>query len=126
MPRWLSSGCGGQARNENSALEFSDYSVREPFDSRNADYTRRQIRELIRGASVTVALLGYTTATSRWVDWEIRTSSELGKGLVGVRLHSSSRDSIPAALTAAKAEIVDWNAKAIVQAIERAAKQAGY
>ena len=31
----------GQARNENSALEFSDYSVGEPFDSSNADYIRR-------------------------------------------------------------------------------------
>jgi hypothetical protein len=116
----------GQAKNEDSTLEFSDYSVREPFDSSNADYIRRQIRELIRGVSATVALLGHTTVTSKWVDWEIRTSSELGKGVVGVRLHSSSRDSIPAALTAAKAEIVDWNAKTIVQAIERAAKKAGY
>jgi DNA-directed RNA polymerase subunit L len=116
----------GQAKNENNDLEFSDYSVKEPFDSKNTDYIRQQIRNLIKKVSVTLCLIGETTYKSRWVDWEISTSAELGKGLVGVRLHSSPKDIIPRSLENNKAEIVDWDIKKIVQAIERAAKKAGY
>ena len=116
----------GQAKNENNDLEFFDYSVKEPFDSENADYIRQKIRNLIKKVSVTLCLIGETTYKSEWVAWEIRTSAELGKGLVGVRLHSSSKDIIPQSRKDNKAEIVDWNIKEIVQAIERAAKKAGY
>ena len=116
----------GQAKNENNDLEFSDYSVKEPFDSENADYIKQKIRNLIEKVSVTLCLIGETTYKSKWVDWEIRTSAALGKGLVGVRLHSSSKDIVPQSLKDNKAEIVDWNIKEIVQAIERAAKKAGY
>ncbi len=28
----------GQAKNQNSDLEFADYSIKEPFDSTNANY----------------------------------------------------------------------------------------
>src|SRR6266511_1300888 len=110
----------GQAKNENNDLEFSDYSVREPFDSANAEYIRRKIRELINQVSVTVVLIGETTSTSRWVDWEIRTTAGLGKGLVGMRLHSSYKDVVPQALKDNNAEIVDWNIKQVVAAIEGA------
>jgi DNA-directed RNA polymerase subunit L len=116
----------GQAKNENNDLEFSDYSVKEPFDSKNADYIKQKIRNLIKKVSVTLCLIGETTYKSRWVDWEIRTSAALGKGLVGVRLRSSSKYIVPQSLKDNKAEIVDWNIKEIVQAIERAAKKAGY
>ena len=116
----------GQAKNENNDLEFYDYSVKEPFDSDNADYIKQKIRNLIEKVSVTLCLIGETTYKSKWVDWEIRTSAALGKGLVGVRLHSSSEDIVPQSLKDNKAEVVDWNIKEIVQAIERAAKKAGY
>jgi len=116
----------GQAKNENNDMEFSDYSVKEPFDSENADYIKQQIRNLVKKVSVTLCLIGETTYKSRWVNWEIKTSVELGKGLVGVKLHSSPKDIIPQALKDNGAEIVDWDIKEIVQAIERAAKKAGY
>lgn len=116
----------GQAKRENSALEFADYSVREAFDSTSADYIRGQIRELINRCSVTVCLIGKTTYQSKWVDWEIRASLEMKKGLVGVRLHGSYDDLAPEALKRSNAEVVDWVNLDISMAIERAAKQAGY
>jgi hypothetical protein len=116
----------GQAKNENNDLEFSDYSVKESFDSENANYIRQQIRNLIKKVSVTLCLIGESTYKSRWVNWEVRTSAELGKGLVGVKLHSSWKDKFPQALIDNGGEVVDWNIKEIVQAIERAAKKAGY
>jgi hypothetical protein len=97
----------GQAKNENNELEFSDFSVKEPFNSTNADYIRQQINALIKRVSVTLCLFGETTYKSRWVDWEVQTSAEMGKGLVGVRPHSSWKDIPPTVLKDNNTEIVD-------------------
>ena len=107
----------GQAKNTNSDLEFSDYSVKEPYDSTNAAYIRSKIRERIRAASVTICLIGDTTHKSRWVDWEIRTSAEEGNRVFGVRLHSSARDISPTALTDLRATVYNWDVDVIVRAI---------
>ena len=61
----------GQAKNENTDLEFNDWSLREPFDSAKAEYIKRGIRERIRQSSVTLVYLSQKTAKSKWVDWEI-------------------------------------------------------
>jgi len=111
----------GQAKNANIDLEFDDYSVKVPINSGDADYVKRQIRNQIDGVSVTLCLIGYNTYKSPWVDWEIGVSDDMGKGIVGVRLHSSSSDKIPDALEGVDAEIVDWNIGDIMAAIEDAA-----
>lgn len=38
--------------------------------------------------SVTVVLIGAETANRMWVDYEIRRSIELGKGLLGIRINN--------------------------------------
>ncbi len=116
----------GQAKKEDSQLEFQDYSIKEAINSKNADYIKQQIRDLIRKVSVTAVLIGYRTYTSDWVAWGVQTSGNLGKGVVGVRLHSSASDMVPQGVSKQKAEVVDWDIKEIVRAIERAAKKAGY
>ena len=35
----------GQAKNDQNDLEFADHSVKEPFNSENADYIKRKITE---------------------------------------------------------------------------------
>jgi hypothetical protein len=108
----------GQAKNTNIELEFSDYSVQEPFDSTDAPYIRSRIRERIRAASVTICLIGQTTHRSKWVDWELRASKEEGNKIFGVRLHSdSTKDPTPHALTDLKASVVNWDIDAIVRLI---------
>src|SRR5262249_5932523 len=74
----------GQARNANSPLEFNDWSLREPFDSKNADYIRAGIRGRILQSSVTLVFVSEATHTSAWVDWEIRESIRLGKRVVAM------------------------------------------
>ena len=108
----------GQARNKNSDLEFSDYSVKEPYDSTDAAYIRSKIRERLRAAYVTICLIGESTYRSSWVDWEIRTSAEEGNKVFGVRLHSSAvKDIPPKALTDLQATVYNWDVDAIVRAI---------
>ena len=43
----------GQAKNENSPIEFNDWSVSEPYDSERAEYIKQRISERILQSSVT-------------------------------------------------------------------------
>ena len=54
----------GQAKNDKVDLQFDDHSVKEPFDSTNADYIKRQIREKIDRCSVAVVYLSDKTVES--------------------------------------------------------------
>jgi hypothetical protein len=88
----------GQAKNENSSLEFNDYSLKEPFDSTNAEYIRAGIRERIRQSSVTIVYMSELTATSKWVDWEIRETLKMGKGVMAMHKGDKCPTNIPKAL----------------------------
>jgi MTH538 TIR-like domain (DUF1863) len=115
----------GQAKNENAALEFNDWSLREPFDSSRADYIKSGIRERIEKSSVTLVYLSRQTAKSKWVDWEIRESIKLGKGILAVY----KGDSPPKVLPSAMAEfgryvtLTPWTHQGISAAIEKASKK---
>ena len=106
----------GQAKSENSDLEFADYSIKEPFNSRNADYIARGITEQLKHASLTVCLYGPSTYTSKWVDWELRKSVELGKPIMGVCLYDRVRY-YPAALEGRPR--VMWNIQDIVRTMHQ-------
>ncbi|BBP51143.1 MULTISPECIES: TIR domain-containing protein [Pseudomonas] len=73
-----------QAKNENNDLEFNDHSVREAYNSEQAEYIKRKIAERINRASVTVVFISDSTAQSHWVKWEVEKSLELGKKVVAV------------------------------------------
>jgi hypothetical protein len=111
----------GQAANEDSNLEFNDYSLKEPFDSKKSEYIKRGIRERIRQSSVTICYLSDKTADSQWVDWEIRESKAMGKGVIGVYQGDRSPSRLPKAITDLKIKVIPWNQKLINQEIDRAA-----
>lgn len=52
----------GQAKNENSDIEFNDWSLTKPFDSKDADYVKRGIRERIGQSSMTIVYVSDKTA----------------------------------------------------------------
>lgn len=74
----------GQAKNENSPLEFNDWSVSEPYDSERASYIKQKIGERIAQSSITVVYLSPHAAASKWVEWEINQSLAAGKKILGV------------------------------------------
>ena len=110
----------GQAKNENSDIEFNDFSLRVPFDSNRAEYIRRGIRERIRQSSVTVVYLSNSSATSKWVDWEIRESMKLGKGVVGMYKGSDPPRRFPKAIVDGGIKVVPWNQRELSRAIREA------
>jgi hypothetical protein len=111
-----------QAKNEDSELEFNDWSLREPFDSRRAEYVKRGIRERIERCSVTMVYITKNSAGSKWVDWEIKESINLGKGIIAVYKGESPPRSLPASIKEHAIPLVRWSHKGIAAAIDNAAK----
>jgi hypothetical protein len=110
----------GQAKNEDSDLEFNDWSLKEPFNSDRAEYIRRGIRERIRQSSVTLVFVSEHTAASEWVDWEIRESHRLGKGVVAMYQGESPPTVLPQALGELGVKPIQWTHEGLNQEIATA------
>lgn len=109
----------GQAKNQNSDIEFNDWSLQEPFDSKKAEYIKRGIRERIRQCSVTVVYVSGKTADSKWVNWEIRESIAMGKGVVAMYKGETPPARLPKAVADHKVSVVPWNQKELARAIKK-------
>ncbi len=109
----------GQAKNENSDIAFNDWSLKVPFDSKTADYIKRGIRERIRPCSVTVVYVSASTANSKWVDWEIRESLAMGKGVVAMHKGDTPPKQLPKAITENKIQVVPWTQKQLANTIQK-------
>lgn len=111
-------------RNPSVGLDFYDGSVRATIGSEDSGYVRQVIREKIRTCSVAVCLIGNGTAWRDWVDWELRTALEMGKGICGIRL-KGSRGRAPDILRERRAPVARWDLNEMVAAIECAAARRG-
>ena len=112
----------GQAKDENSNIEFNDWSLKAPFNSENADYIKRGIRERIRQSSVTVVYVSNKTADSKWVDWEIRESLKMGKGVLAMHKGDPAPKRLPKAITENNINVLPWNQQLINDAIQEQAE----
>ena len=110
----------GQAKNEKTDLQFDDFSVREAYNSENADYIKRQIRDRIDRCSVTVVYLSEKSASSGWVNWEIEESLKRGKGVIGVYKGDAPPANTPEIFQRNGCRTVKWNHEAMMNAIEKA------
>ena len=106
----------GQARNEHLPLEFRDHSIKEPFNQA----WKTQCEEKIRNTSLIICLVGNETYKSEAVNWEIRKSVELGKGLMAVYL-VSGYPHLPEALRENNVTPVHWKMDDIMNEIKRVA-----
>jgi hypothetical protein len=112
----------GQAKNENSDIEFNDWSLKEPFDSKDAEYIKRGLRERIRQCSVLIVYVTDKTVDSEWVDWEVREAITLGKGVIAMYKGDKPPAQLPKVIIDNKVSIVPWNQKELAKAIKREAK----
>ena len=96
-----------QARSEKFNLEFTDYSVKQPFDKN----WKARCEERIRQSSVVVCMIGSETYKRPAVLWELNKAYEMGKRVIGVKIHKNRKDPIPGPLRRNKAEIVNWDLK---------------
>lgn len=113
----------GQAKNEESDLEFNDYSVKDSYNSEKAEYIKNGIRERIRQASVTLIYISENTHESEWVEWEAREGIALGKGVVCVHKGDAPPSKLPGFIKELGLKIIPWKHKELSSAIETAAKK---
>jgi hypothetical protein len=106
--------------NDRVVLELRDLGLTQAVQSENQSYVRQAIREKIRRAEIIICLIGNGTAWREFVDWELQTGLELGKGLCGVRL-KQAYGRTPPLLKEERAPIAPWDVMSIVTAIEQAA-----
>jgi len=98
----------GQAKNQNSDLEFNDFSVKEPYDSQRREYIQQRIRERIRQCSMTVVYLSSNTPQSRWVEWEAEESIRLGKRVIATHSGTAPPADLPDFIRRHGIRIVPW------------------
>lgn len=110
----------GQAKNDKIDLQFDDHSVKAPYDSNNADYIKRQIRDKIDRCSVTVVYLTEKSATSNWVNWEVTESLKRGKGVIGVYKGDAPPLNLPTAFRQNNCKSIKWTHEGLMSAIEDA------
>jgi len=102
-------------------IEFFDGSLRDVINSTRGSYIKQRIRSIIQRSSVVVCLIGNGTAWREWVDWELNTAFELGKGICGIRL-KDARGRTPELLKDIGAPIARWgDIESLVAVIECAA-----
>lgn len=98
----------GQEKSESNEVEFKDWSVKKPYDSQNAEYIKRKIRERIRQCSTTAVYISKNTYKSKWVNWEIKESIEMGKKVVGFYKGTNPPSKLPKAITNNNIKCVQW------------------
>jgi hypothetical protein len=108
------------AANPNYELDFYDESVRVPFDSENADYIKRKIREKINRASVTVCLISEETHKSGWVDWELEESDKKGNTIIAMALKGVTQAVLPKLVKQKGLAFHAWDPEALNRLIAEA------
>ncbi len=110
--------------NQHLDVNFVGRHLLDPVDSTDLDYISRKIREQIKGSSATIVLIGEHTAESDWVPREIAWSlaKDPPNGLIGIRIDPAAE--IPAELTEAGAEILDWSTAEDVYEFDAAIERA--
>ncbi len=110
-----------QAKNDNLDINFNDYSLKEPFDSKRAEYIKRKIREKLGHCSTTIVYCTKASAKSKWVNWEVEISLHLGKKVVcmykGEKPPSKYPPAAKQAIKEGKVKAVQWSTEALMEAI---------
>jgi hypothetical protein len=106
--RWARDFLVQQARNKDNEIQFTDYSVQNPWD--NSWKTQCKVR--IARTRGTIVLVGPTTHQSEAVVWEIAETTRQGHHLFGVQINKDSTYVLPNGL--ATVDVVRWNFESIV------------
>jgi len=104
-----------QAKNSEQ-LEFTDYSVKEPWDN---DEWKRKCEERISRSSVLMVAIGEKTHSRPGVLWEIRKAYELNKPVIGMRIYKDRNHKVPEPLIEHGSPIVEWELAALQEELDR-------
>lgn len=93
----------GQARNPNTPFEFTDMSVKQPWD-----YSwKTQCRTRIRGCDGLIALVSPKTMGAEGARWEMRYAREEQIPMLGVQIYRDNKGVVPPELAGTR--IIEWS-----------------
>src|SRR5436190_21653393 len=101
--RWSRDFLIQHARDKDTSIDFTDYSVHEPFDEKWKTNCRARIA-LSKG---TIVMVGPGTAKSEAVLWEIAETNRQAHPIFGVQINSDQTHPIPAGLPSAR--VIRWD-----------------
>ena len=101
--RWARDFLSQHGKDKNNDIEFFDYSVKEPFDSKWKTECAKRIG-LTKG---TIVLVGPTTHASEAVLWEISETTRQGHYIFGIQINKDETHPIPKGLP--RENVIRWN-----------------
>ncbi|MGR5151223.1 TIR domain-containing protein [Photobacterium swingsii] len=107
---------------QRSYFSFKDYSVPHSnpiYGARTDAQLSEAIEAKMRPCSVVLIMAGVYASYSKWIDKEIQMAKRLGKPIIAIKPHGSTRLSL--AVQSAADEIVGSNVDSVVNAIRRLA-----
>jgi MTH538 TIR-like domain (DUF1863) len=97
-----------QARDRQNDIEFTDYSLHEPFDEK----WKTNCRERIARTKGTIVLIGASTFASEAVKWEIAETVRQSHYTFGIQINHDQTWTIPAGLPSNN--VIRWDFDQIV------------
>jgi antiphage defense system Thoeris ThsB-like protein len=107
--KWARDFLVQQARDKRNDIQFTDYSVQNPFDSA----WKTRARERIQQTRGTIVLIGATTYLSPAVVWEIEETDRQSNYLFGIQIHRDRTHTIPRGIPSSS--VIRWDFNQIVQ-----------
>jgi hypothetical protein len=93
----------GQAKNNESPFEFTDMSIKEPFDEK----WKTQCRSKIKGSHGVIGLISKKTYNADGARWEMNCANEEKRPLMGVHIQKDDKGAIPPELAGKK--VIEWS-----------------
>jgi hypothetical protein len=107
--KWARDFLVQQAKDEENDIEFYDYSVKDPFDSKWKTECKTRIA-LTKG---TIVLVGSTTSKSEAVLWEIAETNRQDHYIFGIQINRDKTHVIPGGLPSNN--VIRWDFDQIVK-----------
>ena len=111
--RWSRDFLVQHARDKDTSVDFTDYSVHEPFDEKWKTNCRARIAQ----TKGTIVMVGPDTAKSEAVLWEVAETDRQGHPMFGIQINSGKTHRIPAGLPSAR--VIRWDFDTIVAELKR-------
>lgn len=92
-----------QAKDNRSPFEFTDMSLREPFD----DSWKTRCRARIRGCDGVIAIISKKTYYADGAKWEMKCADEESIPMLGVHIHKDDKGTVPTELDGYK--VIEWS-----------------
>ena len=107
--RWARDFLVRQAKDKRNDIEFIDYSVQDPFDTK----WKTNCKERIARTKGTIVMVGPTTYKSEAVLWEIDETLREGHYIFGIQIHRDRSHPIPNGLPTKN--VIRWDFEQIVK-----------